>query len=174
MAPGHVIRRDNEYKRQGTANIFAVVEPKTGKHFTRATPDRSGLQFALLIRDIVKAYPSARTIHVVMDNLNIHRKKSLIDHLGLHQADSLWGRLKVHYTPKHGSWLNQAEIELSLVSRQCLGRRRIPALERLQSEIRAWTRNANRQNLRIQWNFTRKKARQKFGYLRNVSTRSKT
>jgi hypothetical protein len=99
MVPGHGIRRDNEYKRNGTANIFAVVEPKAGRHFTRATPDRSGLQFALLVRDIVTAYSSARSIHLVMDNLNIHRKKSLTDHLGPAQADYLWSRLKVHYTP---------------------------------------------------------------------------
>lgn len=107
-----------------------------------------------------------------MDNLNIHHKKSLTDHLGPAQADYLWGTLKVHYTPKQGSWLNQAEIELSLASRQCLGKRRIPTLERLQSKIRAWTRNANRQNLCIHWNFTRKKARQKFGYVRKLSKRS--
>jgi transposase len=174
MVPGHSIRRDNEYKRNGTANIFAVVEPKAGRHFTRATPDRSGLQFALLVRDIVTAYPSARTIHLVMDNLNIHRKKSLTDHLGAAQADYLWSRLGVHYTPKHGSWLNQAEIELSLISRQCLGKRRIPTLERLQSETRAWTQKADHQRLRIQWRFTRKNARQKFGYLKNVSMRSQT
>jgi len=98
MVPGHSIRRDNEYKRNGTANIFAVVEPKAGRHFTRATPDRSGLQFALLVRDIVTGYPFARTIHLVMDNLNIHRKKSLTDHLGPAQADYLSGRLRVHYT----------------------------------------------------------------------------
>jgi transposase len=174
MVPGHCIRRDNEYKRNGTANIFAVVEPKAGRHFTRATPDRSGLQFALLVRDIVTAYPSARTIHLVMDNLNIHRKKSLSGHLGPAQADYLWSRLRVHYTPKHGSWLNQAEIELSLISRQCLGKRRIPTLERLQSETRAWTQKADHQRLRIQWHFTRKNARQKFRYLKNVSMRSKT
>ena len=173
MSSGHGIRRDNEYKRNGTANIFAAVEPKTGRHFARATPDRSGYQFALLIRDIVAAYPCARTIHLVMDNLNTHRKKSLTDHLGQKQADYLWSRLKVHYTPKHGSWLNQAEIELSLISRQCLGKRRIPALKALQSEIRAWNRQANRQKLCIQWNFTRKKARLKFGYIKNLSRRSK-
>ena len=74
MVPGHGIRRDNEYKPNGTANIFAVVEPKAGRHFTRATPDRSGHQFALLVRDIVTAYPSTRTIHLVMDNLNIHAR----------------------------------------------------------------------------------------------------
>jgi hypothetical protein len=157
MAPGRAVRRDNGYQRNGTANLFAVVEPKAGKHFSRATPDRKGPQFALLIRDIVTSYSSARTIHLVMDNLNTRCKKSLVD----------------HYTPKHGSWLNQAQTELSLVSRQCLGKRRIPTLEQLQTETRAWTRKANRHKRRIQWNFTRKKARLRFGYKRNLSRRSK-
>jgi hypothetical protein len=166
MGPGKPIRRDNEYKRNGTANIFGVVEPRAGKHFTRATPDRSGHQFALLIRDLVAAYPFARRIHLVMDNLNIHRRKSLTDCFGEEQGGYLWSRLKPHYTPKHGSWLNQAEMELSLVSRQCLGKTRIPILSDLQDRVQAWNRNANRRKLRIDWNFTRKKARIKFGYVK--------
>jgi len=172
--PGHIARRDNEYKRCGTANIFAVVEPKAGRHFTRATTDRSAAQFALVIQDLVAAYPFARRIHLVMDNLNIHCRKSLIDHLGQQQGRQLWRRLKVHYTPKHGSWLNQAEIELSLVSRQCLGGRRIPRLDVLQSEILSWNTTANREKTHIQWKFTRKAARAKFGYKRNTSKRAKT
>ncbi len=172
--PGHIAKRDNEYKRCGTANIFAVVEPKAGRHFTCATPDRSAFQFARVIRELVSAYPFARTIHVVMDNLNIHCRKSLTDHLGERQGNHLWNRLKVHYTPKHGSWLNQAEIELSLVSRQCLGTRRISDLARLKSDTRAWNRRANRQQVQIRWNFARKAARKKFGYVQNLSRRSKT
>ena len=174
MRPGHLAKRDNEYIRCGTANVFAVVEPKAGRHFTRATYNRSAAQFALVVRDLVAAYPFARTIHLVMDNLNIHCRKSLTHHLGQQQANYLWSRLTVHYTPKHGSWLNQAEIELSLVSRQCLGARRIPALEQLKMQIRAWNSRANRRRTRIRWKFTRKAARIKFGYQRNISTRSKT
>lgn len=176
VEPGKAARRDNEHKRNGAANVFGVVEPKAGRHFTRATPDRSGYQFALLIRDIVAAYPFARRIHMVMDNLNIHRRKSLMDCFGEEQGGYLWSRLRLHYTPKtpkHGSWLNQAEIELSLISRQCPGKRRIPTLERLQSETRAWSQKADHQRLRIQWHFTRKNARQKFGYLTKVPMRSK-
>jgi hypothetical protein len=172
--PGHIAKRDNEYRRCGTANIFATVEPKAGRHFTRATPDRSAFQFAHVIRDLVSAYPFARTIHLVMDNLNIHCRKSLTDHLGEREGGYLWSRLRVHYTPKHGSWLNQAEIELSLVSRQCLGTRRISDLGRLKSETRSWNARANRQQLRVRWNFTRKAARRKFGYIRNLSRRSRT
>jgi hypothetical protein len=100
--PGHIAKRDNEYGREGTANIFAVVEPGRGRHFTPATPDRSAFQFACTVRDIVLAYPFSRTIHLVMDNLNIHCRKSLTDHLGEMEGGYIWSRLTVHYTPKHG------------------------------------------------------------------------
>jgi hypothetical protein len=172
--PGHIARRDNEYKRCGTANIFAVVEPKVGRHFTCATPDRSAAQFAQVMQRLVAAYPGARTIHLVLDNLNIHCEKSLTDHLGPRIGRKLWRRLTVHFTPKHGSWLNQAEIELSLVSRGCLGKRRISSLAELKSETRAWNGRANRTQTCIQWRFTRTDARSKFGYQPNLSTRSQT
>jgi len=172
--PGHIAKRDNEYRRCGTANIFAVVEPKAGRHFTCVTPNRSGAQFARVVQRVVAAYPAARTIHLVMDNLNIHGEKSLTDHLGQRTGRSIWRRLTVHFTPKHGSWLNQAEIELSLVSRGCLGTRRLSSLAELRDETRAWNTRANRARTRIQWRFTRKDARIKFGYQKNLSTRSKT
>jgi hypothetical protein len=121
--PGHLAKRDSEYRRCGTANLFAVVEPKAGRHFTCATPDRSARQFARVVRRLIAAYPRARTIHLVMDNLNIHCEQSLLTHLGHRRGRQLWRRLTVHFTPKHGSWLNQAELELSLVSRGCLGHR---------------------------------------------------
>ena len=127
-----------------------------------------------MVRRVVGAYPSARTIHIVMDNLNTHCEKSLTDHLGLRVGRALWRRLTVHFTPKHGSWLNQAEIELSLVSRGCLGRRRIAELTQLRRETRAWNTRANAAKTRIRWQFTRKDARRKFGYQRNPSNRSKT
>ena len=162
--PGKPAKQDNEYERRGTANVFGAVEPKAGRHFTTATPDRSGYQFACLVKRIVEHYPQAHTIHLVMDNLNIHCRKSLVTHFGEEKGGSLWDRLTVHYTPKHGSWLDQAEIELSLVSRQCLGRRRIPDLETLQREIKAWNRKANQKRTKINWRFTRKKARMLFRY----------
>ena len=162
--PGHIAKRDNEYKRCGTANLFAVVQPKAGRHFTCATPDRSAFQFAQVIRELVSAYPFAKIIHLVMDNLNIHCRKSLTDHLGEREGNYLWNRLKVHYTPKHGSWLNQAEIELSLISRQCLGTGRIPDLKGLHRESRAWNRRMNHDQIKINWQFDRRAARRKFGY----------
>jgi len=172
--PGQLAKRDNEYRRCGTANWFAVVEPKAGRHFTHATPNRSATQFARVVRRLVAAYPGARTIHLVMDNLNTHCEKSLTDRFGRRVGRALWRRLTVHFTPKHGSWLNQAEIELSLVTRGCLGRRRIADLRELRRETRAWTTRANRAKTRIRWRFTRRDARRKFGYHQNLFTRSKT
>jgi len=162
--PGHLAKRDNEYKRCGVANVFAIVEPRAGRHFNRATPNRSGHEFALAMRQISRAYPQARKIRLVMDNLNTHSRKSLTDAFGERKGAALWRRFQVHYTPKHGSWLNQAEIELSLLSRQCLGQRRIPTLEMLRQEVRDWNTRANRSKLRINWKFTRKLARNKFRY----------
>jgi hypothetical protein len=172
--PGHVAKRDNEYRRCGTANLFAVVEPKAGRHFTCATPDRSAPEFARVVHRVITAYPRVHTIHMVMDNLNIHCEKSLTDYFGLRRGRSLWRRLHLHYTPKHGSWLNQAEIELSLVSRGCLGKRRIASFPELSHETRAWNARANRAQTRIRWQFTRKDARRKFGYQKKLSSRSKT
>jgi hypothetical protein len=151
---------------------------------------------------IVAAYPQADTIHLVMDNLSSHSRKALVDGhrhaarpafhprkpqapfptAAFHTQDRfgekigglLWDRFTVHYTPKHGSWLNQAEIEISLYSRRCLGRRRIPSLDQLQQETAEWNRKVNLGKVLINWQFTRTKARHKFGYKKNQITRSKT
>jgi hypothetical protein len=174
MAPGKIAKRDNEYERCGTANVFCAVEPKAGRHFTLPTPNRSAPEFAQALGRIVDQYPFARTIHLVMDNLNIHCRKTLTDYFGQQEGGYLWDRLTVHYTPTHGSWLNQAEIEISLFARQCLGRRRIPSLAVLERESRAWNRRANRDRVKINWQFTRKKARAKFRYDSNYFRRSET
>jgi hypothetical protein len=101
-------------------------------------------------------------------------RKSLTDYFGEERGRAIWNRLTVHYTPKHGSWLNPAEIEISLFSRQCLGQRRIPTLSILRRESRAWNRQVNRHRVKINWQFTRKRARAKFGYKRNLFRRSKS
>jgi hypothetical protein len=173
-APGREARRDNEYERCGTANVFCAVEPKAGRHFTFPTPDRSGLEFAQVLFHLALKYPKAETIHLVMDNLNSHRRKSLSDFYGAEMANELWDRFTVHYTPTHGSWLNQAEIEIGIFARQCLGSRRIPDLKTLRRETRAWNRRMNRDRVKINWKFDRKAARRKFGYKRKSFTRSKT
>ena len=97
--PGREARRDNEYERRGTANVFCAVEPKAGRHFTFPTLDRSGFEFAQVAVTLALAYPEAKTIHLVMDNLNIHRRKALVDAFGAEMAAEVWGRFAVHYTP---------------------------------------------------------------------------
>ena len=174
MRPGRVARRDCEYKRCGTGNAFCGVEPKAGRHFTRVTPTRCSAEFADYLLKIAVRYPAADTIHLVMDNLSTHTRKALVERFGDTAGTWLWDRFTVHYTPKHGSWLNQAEIEISLFARQCLGQRRIPSLGDLRREARAWNRSINRQRVTIDWRFTRRKARTKFGYKRNQITRSET
>ena len=172
-APGVIAKRDNEYERCGTANVFCAVEPKAGVHFTWPTPNRSAAEFAQVIGNLVEHYPAASTIHLVMDNLNIHCRKSLTDYYGGERGRAVWDRLTVHYTPKHGSWLNQAEIEISLFSRGCLGSRRIPTLTILKRQAKAWNRRTNRARVKINWKFDRKAARKKFDYKYSFK-RSKT
>jgi len=162
--PGRVARRDCEYRRCGTANVFSGVEPKAGRHFTKVTPDRSSRQFADYLLDMAAAYPEADTIHLVMDNLSSHTRKAVVDRFGIAAGDWLWNRFAVHYTPKRGSWLNQAEIAIGLFSRQCLSQRRIGDRASLGRKSRAWNRRVNRDRVMIHWSLTRKKARQKLGY----------
>jgi hypothetical protein len=154
-APGREARYDNQYERRGTANIFCAVEPKASRHFTWPTPDRSAVEFARVVFDLATRYPMAQTIHLVLDNLNLHRRKSLTDLLGEDFGGEVWGRFTVHYTPTHGSWLNQAQIEIGILSRQYLGSRRIPDLKTLRREVRAWNRPIKQSKTRINWTFTR-------------------
>ena len=158
MKPGQVTRRDYEYKRCGTANVFCGIEPKAGVHFTKVTPTRASAEFADFLLDIAEHYSAADTIHLVMDNLSTHTRKALVDRFGKDAGGWLWERFTVHYTPKHGSWLNQAEIEIGLFSRQCLGRRRIGDIATLRNQANSWNRRANRDRTTIKWKFTRKMA----------------
>ncbi len=170
--PGVVAKRDSEYKRKGTANVFCAVEPRAGRHFTFPTPRRSGAEFAKVLAAIARRYPLSRTIHLVVDNLNIHCRRSLTNHFGAEIGTLLWSRFTVHYTPKHGSWLNQAELEIGLLARQCLGKRRITDLATLKSETRAWNRQINGKRTLIQWKFSRHDARNVFHYQENLFMRS--
>ena len=170
--PGRKSRRDSEYERRGTANVFCAVEPKAGRHFTFVTPDRSGVEFAKALFEVALAYPEAEPIHLVMDNLSTHGRKSLTDLCGEEFGGEIWDCFPPHYTPKHGSWLNQAEIEIGLFSRQCLGKRRIPDLATLRREAAAWNCRVNRERVKIDWRFDRKTARRKFGYKRPTIKRS--
>ena len=164
-SPGMITKRDSEYVRHGTANIFGAVEPKAGRHFSCVTPNRSGAEFAKMAASVARRYPEAETIHLVMDNLNTHREASLTQFYGEEIGRSIWDRFSVHYTPKHGSWLNQAEIELSLVSRQALGKERVPDCGVLKQQVASWSRCATRRKSVINWTFTKTKAQRLFGYM---------
>jgi hypothetical protein len=170
--PGVLAKRDSEYRRCGTANVFCAVEPKAGRHFTYPTATRCGAEFAEVLQKLAASYAGARTIHLVVDNLNIHCRKPLIERFGEQRGARLWARFQLHYTPKHGSWLNQAEIEIGLFSRQCLGTRRFDTLATLRAESRAWNRRVNRDRVRINWTFTRLDARSVFHYQSNLFSRS--
>lgn len=136
-------------------------------------PNCSAPEFVQVAVHLALQYPAVRTIHPVVDNLDIHRRKSLTDLLGEQIGNEVWDCFTVHYMSTHGSWLNQAEIEIGLISRQCLGWRRIPDLATLQRETRAWNRHMNRSRTRISWTFDRKAARRKFHYKRKSFSRSK-
>ena len=164
MLPRQIARRDYEYKRCGTANVFCGIETKAGRHFTKATPTRSSPEFADFLLGIAEHYPAADTIHLIVDNLSTHTRKALVKRFGEEAGGWLWNRFTVHYTPKHGSWLNQAEIEISLFSRQCLGKRRIGDIATLRRQTKAWNHRTNRDRVTIQWKFTRKQARRKMNY----------
>lgn len=161
---GQFTKRDYEYERAGTANVFCGVEPKTGRRFTKATPNRKGPELAQMVKEIVRAYPEAEKIHLVWDNLNTHKEKPLVDFFGVEEGHGIWEKVQVHYTPEHGSWLNQAEMAISVYSRQCLGKRRIGEFNQLRSETIAWNQAANRTPIPVHWKFTVSKARAKFKY----------
>ncbi|MGH9566571.1 MAG: IS630 family transposase [Candidatus Angelobacter sp.] len=164
MRAGRVARRDYEYKRCGTANVFCGVEPKAGRHFTKVTPTRCSAEFAEYLLKIAAHYPAADTIHLVMDNLSTHTQKALVERFGESAGTWLWNRFTVHYTPKHGSWLNQAEMEVSMLSRQCLGKRRIGDVPALRKQAQAWNRRVNKGKAAIHWKFTRRQARKTLHY----------
>jgi len=160
--PGKIQKRDYEYKRMGTANIFCTVEPLAGKHITQVFAKKTRSEFAQNIKIISDEYPNAKKINIVMDNLNTHNKKSLVEYYGEIEGNKIWDRFNVYYTPKHASWLNQAEIEIGICSRQCIGKKRYPNIELLTEEVNAWNKAVNKKKIKINWSFTTKEARLKF------------
>jgi hypothetical protein len=173
MRAGRIAREDYEYVRRGTANIYCIVEPKAGRHGTYATRDRKTPRFVGALQRLACRYRQAKTIHLIMDNLNLHCRAAVINVLGLHEGAALWARFTPHYTPKHGSWLNPAEIEASLWSRECQGRDRVDTFEALRDRTRAWSARADRARRNIIWRFTTAKARRVFRYKRR-STMSRS
>ena len=157
--PGQPAREDYEYVRNGTANLFMLSEPLQGWREVKVTDQRTKLDFAHVIRDLVdKHYPEAESIVLVMDNLNTHKPASLYEAFPPEEARRLISKLEIHYTPKHGSWLDMAEIELGLLNRQCLNRR-IPDQSTLKGEVAAWVSQRNATYRKIDWRFTTKDAR---------------
>jgi len=162
LKSGQAARQDYEYKRNGTRNLFLFVEPKAGARQVLVTNRRTKQDFAFAMRYLVDViHPEAECIDIVMDNLNTHHYHSLVEFFGKREADRIWSRLQIHYTPEHASWLNMAEIELSILSKQCLSRR-IPNEWTLITEIVAWEEARNERKAKIRWNFTVNDARQVF------------
>jgi transposase len=158
-------RQDYEYKRQGTANLFIAVEPLAGWRQVTVTEQRTKVDFAAEMQQLVDVhYPAAKCIRVVMDNLNTHKLASLYDAFAPAEANRIRHRLEFHYTPKHASWLNMAEIEISVLSRQCL-QRRLPDKGVLEKETAAWQIQRNQDRERIRWHFTVGDARSKLSRL---------
>jgi hypothetical protein len=157
--PGHVAKYDSEYERRGTANIFMAVEPLAGKRMVQVTDRRTKIDWARFIHLLLTTiYPKAAVVVLVMDNLNTHGIGSLYETFDAKTARALAARLEIHHTPKHGSWLNMAETELSILTRQCLDRR-IENKELLTSEAAAWQQNRNTHQAKIDWQFTTDDAR---------------
>ena len=164
-APGRPARYDAEYVRHGVANLFLFSEPLTGKRQVKVTRQRCKEDWAWAMRDLMETtYAKAERMVLVMDNLNTHTPASFYATFPPEIAKRLTDRLEIHYTPKHGSWLNMAEIELSILNRQCLDRR-IPNEDRLRREVAAWAAKRNRVRTKIQWQFTTKDARIKLHQL---------
>jgi transposase len=159
MEPGKVQRYDYEYERQGVANLFMFFAPLENKRRIKATDRRCRRDWAEAMKELAdEDYPDAEKIVVVMDNLNTHSPISFYETFPPEEAHRLMDRFEFHYTPKHGSWLNMAEIEFSVLARQCLNRR-IPNIERLDHEVQAWFKYRNETSTTINWRFTAEDAR---------------
>ena len=157
--PGRVQCVDYEYRRNGTANLFMMFEPLKARRHVKVTAQRTRKDFALCVRDLVDVhYPAAEKIVLVMDNLNTHTPGSLYEAFTPQEAKRLADKLEIHYTPKHGSWLNMAEIELSVMSRQCL-REHMEDQPSLTQEVDAWEQNRNEADSTVDWQFTTADAR---------------
>ena len=163
--PGQQAKRDYEYTRHGTANLFVIAEPLAGRRHVTVTERRTIPDFAAQMKMLCdELYPEATTIRVVLDNLNTHALGSLFDVYPPDEAWRLARRLELHFTPKHASWLNMAELELSVLSRQCLGRR-LASREAVAAEVAPWEEARNRAGVKLVWSFRVADARRKLDHL---------
>ena len=163
MSSGKPAQIDYEYVRAGTCNIFVAVEPRGGHRITQVTAHRGKVDFVRFAQHLIsRVYRSAQRIHLVVDNLNTHFEKCFVETLGAKAAKKLLRRVVFHYTPKHASWLNMAEIEIAALGRQCLNRR-IPDRATIAHEVAAWQHRRNAEHRVIHWTFTRQIADRKLG-----------
>lgn len=159
MAPGHAARHDYEYVRNGVANVFMFFEPLEGQRQVKVTERRTRIDWAEGVRELVdRVHPQADKVVLVMDQLNTHHPASLYEAFPPPEAKRIADKLEIHYTPKHGSWLNMAEIELSALSRQCLDRR-LGDIQPLRHQVSAWEKDRNTRKVKVQWRFTTADAR---------------
>jgi len=157
--PGSVAKRDAEYVRNGTVNIFMACEPLAGKRQVKVTDTRKRTDWAQFIEELLTGpYAQAKRVILVLDQLNTHTTGSLYEAFAPEKARALAERLEIHYTPKHGSWLNMAEIELNVLTRQCINDR-IDTKKKMKTQVAAWQAQRNRRKVRIDWRFTTKDAR---------------
>ena len=164
-APGKPARVDHEYVRNGVAEIFLEVEPLAGRRHVGITEHRTRKDWALWIKGMLdERYPNARLVRLVLDNLNTHSLASLYETFEPHEARRLADRIEFHFTPKHGSWLNMAEIELSALSGQCLDRR-ISDIQIMRSQVIAWENDKNNRDAKIHWHFSNDDARIRLKHL---------
>jgi hypothetical protein len=158
-APGHPVLMDDEYVRKGVASIFMEVEPLGGKRKVKITERRTRIDWAHFIKEMLEErYPDAEKVVLVMDNLNTHNTASLYTAFPPEEARRLADRLEIHYTPKHGSWLDIAEIELSVLKRQCLAGR-IDCIEKMRAKVAAWNTDRNNRQTNVDWQFRTNDAR---------------
>jgi transposase len=163
IKPGTPVKQDYEYVRAGTCNLFVAVEPKGARRTVVVTDRRTKSDFVAFVRHLLEhVYAKARRIHLVMDNLNIHFRKCFEEVLGGKKAQALLRRVVFHYTPKHASWLNMAEIEIGILERQCLDRR-LSDRAILTAEVDVWQQRRNADRRGIEWRFTRQDADRKMG-----------
>ena len=171
MKPGKVEKVDNEYIREGTCSIFIFTEPLAGWRYAEALEHRTKKDWARRVKWVLdNQYPSAKKVALVMDNLNTHVISSLYETFPPEEAFRLAQRLEIHYTPKHGSWLNIAEIELSALAAQCLGNSRISSIEVLNKELFAWKSRRNADQNGVDWHFTTADARSKLKRLYPIAS----
>lgn len=162
--PGQPEKHDYEYKRCGMCNVFIACEPLAGKRMLKVTERKTKQDWANFMEEIAHQYEMAEKITIVMDNLNTHGPGSFYETFQPEKAKAIWNRFEFVYTPKHGSWLNIAEIELNVLSGQCLDRR-IDNIEDVRKEVLAWEKNRNNKNAKVNWRFTTEDARIKLSRL---------